>query len=97
MKVALIVRSTLFTTKGGDTVQVVQTAGHLRRYGVRADIRLANEPIDYNSYHLLHFFNLTRPADILAIASSTVKLFGFCTAGNSLKVSVNLAAAACAA
>ena len=33
------------------------------------------------------------PADILAIASSMVKLFGFWTAGNSLKVSVNFAAA----
>ena len=34
---------------------------------------------------------------IFAIASSMVNEFGFCTAGNSLNVSANLAATACAA
>ncbi len=34
---------------------------------------------------------------IFAMASSMVKLPGFCTGGNSLKVSTNFAAAACAA
>ena len=35
-------------------------------------------------------------SDIFAIASSMVKLSGFWTGGNSLKVSANFAAAACA-
>lgn len=64
----MISRSTLFTVPGGDTVQVVQTAEHLRRIGVEVDIRLANEKIDYSSYDLLHFFNIIRPADIMSHA-----------------------------
>jgi glycosyltransferase involved in cell wall biosynthesis len=33
--------------------------------GIRTEIKLTNESISYNHYDLLHFFNLTRPADIL--------------------------------
>lgn len=65
LKVALIARSSLFSSKGGDTVQVVETARSLRHSGIDADIRLAHEIIDQEQYDLLHFFNLTRPADIL--------------------------------
>lgn len=65
MKVAFIVRSTLFTVKGGDTFQVIQTAGCLKQFGTLVDIKLTHEPIDYNQYNLLHFFNITRPSDIL--------------------------------
>jgi glycosyltransferase involved in cell wall biosynthesis len=65
MKVAFITRSTLYTVPGGDTVQAVQTARHLTFMGITAEIKLTNEYINYNSYDLLHFFNLSRPADIL--------------------------------
>jgi len=65
MKVAIITRSTLYTVPGGDTVQAVQTARHLADMDITAEIKLANETIDYQQYDLLHFFNLTRPADIL--------------------------------
>ena len=65
MKVAFITRSTLFEVPGGDTVQVVQTARHLEELGIKTDIKLSKNEIDYASYDLLHFFNLTRPADIL--------------------------------
>lgn len=65
MKVAYIVRSTLFTVIGGDTHQVVNTAALIRQLGTEVDILPANQRIDYNRYTLLHFFNLTRPADIL--------------------------------
>lgn len=65
MRVALITRSTLFTAPGGDTVQVVQTGRHLEALGVIADIKPANESINYNDYDLLHFFNIIRPADLL--------------------------------
>ena len=61
----MIVRSTLYTVQGGDTIQALQTARSLRTQGIKVDIKLTNEQIDYNSYHLLHFFNITRPADIL--------------------------------
>jgi glycosyltransferase involved in cell wall biosynthesis len=65
MKVAMISRSSLFTSKGGDTIQIQQTARHLKELNVSVEIRLANEKINYQEYDLLHFFNLTRPADIL--------------------------------
>ena len=65
MKVLFIVRSTLFSNKGGDTVQVEKTASYLKKYGIDTTIRLSNESIEYNSFDLLHFFNITRPADIL--------------------------------
>jgi glycosyltransferase involved in cell wall biosynthesis len=64
MKVLFIARSTLFTSRGGDTVQVVNTAAQLSQEGVETDIRLTHEAIDYARYDLLHFFNVTRPADI---------------------------------
>ena len=65
IKVAMITRSTLYSAKGGDTVQVSETARHLTAAGVIMDIKLTDEVIDYDQYHLLHFFNITRPADIL--------------------------------
>ena len=65
MKVLFISRSTLFKDKGGDTVQVENTAAYLRKIDVSVDIRLCNDTIDYSGYDLLHFFNIIRPADIL--------------------------------
>jgi glycosyltransferase involved in cell wall biosynthesis len=65
MKVAFITRSTLFTVPGGDTVQITSLAKHLEALGIGASIQLTHEPINYAAYDLLHFFNITRPADIL--------------------------------
>jgi glycosyltransferase involved in cell wall biosynthesis len=65
ISVAMIVRSTLYTAKGGDTVQVLQTAAHLTKKHIHVDVKLTDEPIDYDKYDLLHFFNITRPADIM--------------------------------
>jgi glycosyltransferase involved in cell wall biosynthesis len=71
MKVAFITRSSLFTAKGGDTIQMQETARHLQNMNVDVQIRLTNEKINYEQYELLHFFNLTRPADILPHISKT--------------------------
>jgi glycosyltransferase involved in cell wall biosynthesis len=65
IKVAIIARSTLYTVSGGDTVQAIQTARMLGSHDISVDIKLTNESIDYSNYNLLHFFNITRPADIL--------------------------------
>jgi glycosyltransferase involved in cell wall biosynthesis len=65
MKVLFLSRSTLFTVRGGDTSQIVNTALYLGKLGVQADIRLCDEVIDYRGYDLIHFFNVIRPADIL--------------------------------
>jgi glycosyltransferase involved in cell wall biosynthesis len=75
IRVALIARSTLYRVPGGDTVQMMQTAAALNKEGICADIKLTNEPIDYNKYDLFHFFNVTRPADILHHAKSSRKQF----------------------
>ena len=65
MSVLYIARASLYTNRGGDTIQILKTAEFLRRLGVGVDIRLTNEAFDYSGYHLLHFFNIIRPADIL--------------------------------
>lgn len=75
MKVAIIARSTLHSVKGGDTYQVIRTAGELKKTGITVDIRLTNELIDYDQYDLLHFFNIVRPADILYHIHKTNKPF----------------------
>ncbi len=71
MKVAFITRSTLYKVPGGDTVQIEQTAGHLQKLGVKVEILFANANINYSAYDLLHFFNITRPADILSHSEKT--------------------------
>ena len=65
MKILFISRSSLYKDKGGDTIQVLNTAAFLKKINIEVDIRLCNEVIDYTSYDVLHFFNLIRPADIL--------------------------------
>ncbi len=66
MKVALVTRSTLFSARGGDTIQVEATTRQLQELGIDASIVLTNELKDTGQYDLLHFFNITRPADILS-------------------------------
>lgn len=65
MKVALITRSTLYKVPGGDTLHVDATARHLASLGVDAQVIPAGERPSYHAFDLLHFFNITRPADIL--------------------------------
>lgn len=65
MLIAFITRSTLYSVSGGDSIQVMQTARHLRMLGIGVDIRLTTDEIDYSRYDLLHFFNIIRPADML--------------------------------
>ncbi|WP_205503245.1 glycosyltransferase family 4 protein [Rufibacter psychrotolerans] len=75
MKVAYISRSTLFSSPGGDTKQIELTAHYMRQLGVQVDIKLSNEPVDYQQYDLLHFFNIIRPADLLHHAEASGKPF----------------------
>lgn len=46
-------------------MQIESTAKYLRKIGVEVDIKLSNEKIDTDSYDLIHYFNITRPADLL--------------------------------
>lgn len=65
MKILFIVRHTFYSVQGGDTVQAVETARHLKELGIDAEIKLCSEKMDYSRYSLIHFFNITRPADML--------------------------------
>jgi glycosyltransferase involved in cell wall biosynthesis len=73
MRVLLLSRATLFSNPGGDTIQVTRTAEYLRKLGVEAEVRLANQKINYSGYDLIHFFNIIRPADILHHAKKSGK------------------------
>ncbi len=64
-KLAFISRATLYSSPGGDTNQLEETARELRKLGLQVDIYLASASIPYEQYDLLHFFNIIRPADIL--------------------------------
>jgi glycosyltransferase involved in cell wall biosynthesis len=75
MKVAFISRASLYIDKGGDTVQLLNTAAQLRNLGIQVDIFLADEKPDYTVYDLLHFFNIIRPDDILPHIIRTEKPF----------------------
>lgn len=71
MKVALIGRSTLYSSLGGDSIQMIETAKHMQQLGIEAEIVLANQSVDFNQFDLLHFFNVIRPEDILAFTSKS--------------------------
>ena len=75
IRVAMIVRTTIYSVRGGDTIQVLQTAAHLASHNVSVDIKPASEKIDYKQYDLLHFFNITRPADMLYHINKSGKPF----------------------
>src|SRR6266480_5975489 len=75
MRIAFITRSTLYSVPGGDTVQSLQTARHLRKLEIEVDVFLTHTKIDYGKYDLLHFFGITRPSDILFHINKTKKPF----------------------
>jgi glycosyltransferase involved in cell wall biosynthesis len=75
MRIAFISRATLYSSPGGDTVQLMETAAHLRLLNVQVDVFLCNEAINYDRYDLLHFFNIIRPADIIHHAKRSGKPF----------------------
>lgn len=60
MKVLFQSRTDLLTRPGGDTTQIKNTAEHLKKLGVEADISLNLEE-NLESYDLVHLFNTTRP------------------------------------
>jgi len=70
MKVLFIARSTLDSTRGGDTTQVHRTAAELRNLGMSVDIVLAGTRVVTNQYDIIHLFNIIRPADLLAYTAN---------------------------
>src|SRR5215212_2467749 len=65
MKVIMISRSTLYSSPGGDTIQIHMTAKHLGKLGVDVEILTSENQVKYEKYDLIHFFNIIRPDDIV--------------------------------
>lgn len=76
MKVLFVNRGSFDLVKGGDTIQMNCTAKELRKIGVQVDIySIKFGLINYENYDLIHFFNITRPSEILTHISKTNKPF----------------------
>ena len=73
MEILMLTRPNLTDDPGGDTIQVLRTAGELRKLGVTVDVN-PPEP-DYARYDLLHFFNIIDPEDILGHLNRSDKPF----------------------
>jgi glycosyltransferase involved in cell wall biosynthesis len=67
MKVLVFSRSNLYDSKGGDTVQLLNTVSELKRLGVEIDIELFGNNVDFNKYDLVHFFNIITSEQILGL------------------------------
>jgi glycosyltransferase involved in cell wall biosynthesis len=75
MKVACIIRSSVFDVRGGDTTQFTKTTEELKKLGVDCDVFKASDRIEYGNYDLLHLFNIIRPADHLKHIQKSHKPF----------------------
>lgn len=67
INVLFISRPTLFSTPGGDTIQMELTKKFLeKKYSISVSILTEEESINYKEFDLIHFFNIIRPNNILA-------------------------------
>ena len=64
MRILFLSRPTLFSGRGGDTVQILKTAESLRSVGCDVEVSVQPDP-DLRGYDLLHIFNITRPQSLL--------------------------------
>lgn len=61
MRVLFQARINLFSTPGGDTIQILKTREYLEKLGIRCDLSTSiNAKIEYEKYDLVHLFNVTR-------------------------------------
>ena len=73
LRVLYISRPTLFTSPGGDTIQMLKTKEYLERnYDVGIVIQPDFNPIDFKEFDLIHFFNIIRPQNILPHINSGI-------------------------
>lgn len=69
MKALFVSRSTLFSSPGGDTTQMLKTAEGLRKLGVEVAVQGEDGRFhDPRDFDLLHGFNINRPADLVSYA-----------------------------
>ena len=72
MRVLMQSRKTLFSVRGGDTVQILKTKEYLESFGIDVDISLDLKP-SLEGYDLVHLFNVTRPQEIWTQAENAKK------------------------
>jgi glycosyltransferase involved in cell wall biosynthesis len=65
MRILFVSRPTILTVPGGDTIQMQNTAKALLAFDVQADFYEGDSSVDFNTYDLIHFFNITRPDVII--------------------------------
>nr|WP_297308294.1 glycosyltransferase family 4 protein [uncultured Flavobacterium sp.] len=65
IRILFIARATLYSSPGGDTIQVLKTAEYLEKFDLEVTINLSSKDINVADYDIVHFFNIIRPADIL--------------------------------
>jgi glycosyltransferase involved in cell wall biosynthesis len=63
MNVLFQTRTNLYTSPGGDLIQIQKTKEFLEKLGVNVDVSLEFEP-DLSKYDIVHLFNLMDPQDI---------------------------------
>jgi glycosyltransferase involved in cell wall biosynthesis len=71
MRVLFVNRSSFLSFKGGDTTQLLMTAQELRKLNVDVTIYEPGTIIEDGQFDIIHFFNITRPATILAILKAS--------------------------
>jgi len=63
MKVLMQSRKNLFSSPGGDTIQMLKTKEYIEKLRIKVDI--SNElEVDLKEYDLVHLFNLIRPQEV---------------------------------
>ncbi len=65
-------RISLFSVPGGDTIQILETKGSLKKLGIEVNISTELEP-NVDGYDLVHLFNLIRPQEIYLQARNAKK------------------------
>lgn len=73
LKVLFVTRHSIYSSYGGDTVQLLQTKNYLEKIGVNVTIADSSN-YDFANYDVIHFFNLRNPQDILVPVRKARKL-----------------------
>jgi glycosyltransferase involved in cell wall biosynthesis len=63
MKVLFQSRTTLYTSPGGDTTQILKTKEYLEKLGIEVNISIELNP-NVDDYDIIHVFNLMRPQEL---------------------------------
>lgn len=64
MRVLFLLRKGFRNFVGGDSIQVLETAQHLKKLGVQVEILEAGDSMAGKRCDIVHFFNLGRPYDL---------------------------------